>query len=45
MPIRAHARRPGGDHVDAAPERRRRVPLVRRHHVDLCRTSTAICPR
>ncbi|WP_425468586.1 putative leader peptide [Pseudonocardia cypriaca] len=20
------------------------APLVRRHHVDLCRTSTAVCP-
>ncbi|MFD1531105.1 putative leader peptide [Pseudonocardia aurantiaca] len=30
--------------MDAAPERRR-VPLVRRHHIDLCRTSTAICSR
>jgi hypothetical protein len=21
-----------------------RTPLVRRHHVDFCRTSTAVCP-
>jgi hypothetical protein len=33
----------GVEDVSAAPERRA-VPLVRRHHVDLCRTSTAICP-
>jgi hypothetical protein len=34
----------GDEDVDTAPQRPD-VPLVRRYHVDLCRTSTAVCPR